>query len=125
MTTVVSPHEATESGDRRVPWSPRAWSQALYLAGGVPAQLAVLLIPWALAGWIGRWSFWSWPQWTVWLAGLAVMFLLMPVLTRIHRHRLRVTAGIEIPPQPPRPDWLTASGIAAAVRSQATWRQAG
>jgi signal transduction histidine kinase len=125
MATVVPPHEATGSRYRRVPWSPRAWSQALYLAGGIPAQLTVLLIPWALVRWSGRWSFWSWPQWPVWLAGLAVMFLLIPVLTRVHRHRLRVTAGIEIPPQPPRPGWLTADGIAARVRSQAAWRQVG
>jgi signal transduction histidine kinase len=53
------------------------------------------------------------------------MFLLVPVLTRVHRHRLRVTAEIEIPAQEPRPDWLTPQGIAAAVRSQAAWRQAG
>jgi signal transduction histidine kinase len=125
MATVVPPYEATGSGYRRVPWSPRAWSQALYLAGGIPAQLAVLLIPWALVRWSGRWSFWSWPQWPVWWAGLALMFLLMPVLTRVHRHRLRATAGIEIPPQPPGPGWLTADGIAARIRSQATWRQAG
>jgi signal transduction histidine kinase len=125
MATVVAPHEATGIRYRRVPWSPRAWSQALYLAGGIPAQAAVLLIPWVLVRLSGRWSFWSWPQWPLWWAGLAVMFLLMPVLTRIHRHRLKVTAGIEIPPQPPRPDRLTPRGIAAAVRSQATWRQAG
>jgi signal transduction histidine kinase len=125
MATVVTPHEATGIRYRRVPWSPRAWSQALYLAGGIPAQLAVLLIPWALVRWSGRWSFWTWPQWPVWWAGLAVMFLLMPVLTRVHRHRLRATAGIEIPPQPPRPDRLTPGGLAAAIRSRATWRQAG
>src|SRR5262249_16402699 len=105
--------------------SPRAWSQALYLAGGIPAQLTVLLIPWALVRWSGRWSFWSWPQWPVWLAGLAVMFLLIPVLTRVHRHRLRVTAGIEIPPQPPRPGRRTAGGIAARGRSPAGRRQGG
>src|SRR5215471_12365698 len=118
MATVVAPHEAIGSRYRRVPWSPRAWSQALYLAGGIPAQAAALLIPWLLArrDGHGRWSFWSlsWTQWPVWLAGLAVMFLLMPVLTRMHRHRLRVTAGIEIPPQPPRPDRLTPWGISAA-----------
>src|SRR5262249_44780701 len=88
MATVVPPQQATGSGYRRVPWSPGAWSQALYLAGGIPAQLALLLIPWLLVRWSGRWSFWSWPQWPVWCAGLAVMFLLIPVLTRVHRHRL-------------------------------------
>ena len=29
---------------RRVPWSPRAWSQAFYLAAGIPAQLIAALI---------------------------------------------------------------------------------
>jgi signal transduction histidine kinase len=129
MATVVAPHEAIGSRYRRVPWSPRAWSQALYLAGGIPAQAAALLIPWLLARRDGHggWSFWSlsWTQWPVWCVGLVAMFLLMPVLTKIHRHRLRVTAGIEIPPQPPRPDRLTPWGIAAAARSRATWRQAG
>ncbi len=33
---------------RRAPWSPRAWRQAVYLAGGIPAQLVVLL---PLAAW--------------------------------------------------------------------------
>jgi len=37
---------------RRVPWSPRAWSQALYLAAGIPVQAFLAL---ALVGVI-RWS---------------------------------------------------------------------
>jgi signal transduction histidine kinase len=53
------------------------------------------------------------------------VFVLVPVLTGIHRHRLRVTAGVMIPPQPPVHDGLSARGIAAAARSRATWRQLG
>jgi signal transduction histidine kinase len=59
----------------------------------------------------------------LWVAGLLLIFLLFPVLTRIHRHRLRTTAGIEIPPQPKRRGLLTWRGLEAVVRSQSTWRQ--
>lgn len=109
-----------------MPWSPRAWGQALYLAGGIPVQAIGALILIALIGWTGKEA----PQHRVefvilWLAGAALLFLLSPVLTRIHRHRLRVTAGVEIPPEPGRQSVLTAQGLAAAVRSQATWRQLG
>jgi signal transduction histidine kinase len=124
--TAVIPQRATPARRyRRVPWSPRAWSQALYVAAGIPAQLLPLVIPFAVAHWTTRWNFWTWPQLPVWLAGLAAVILLIPVLTGIQRNRLRVTAGIEIPKQPPRPDWLTLDGIVAILRSQATWRQLG
>ena len=116
---------APARGYRRVPWSPRAWGQALYLAGGIPAQLAGLLIVFALLRWPGRFDFWVGPLWVLWLLVAAVALLLVPVLTWIQRHRLRVTAGIEIPPQPRRPDWLTRDGITETLRSQAYWRQAG
>jgi signal transduction histidine kinase len=128
MTTVISQRatpQAPARRYRRVPWSPRAWGQALYLAGGIPAQLLALVIPFAVIHWTTRWNFWAWPQLPVWLLGLAAIILLIPVLTGIQRNRLRVTAGIEIPKQPPRPDWLTLDGIVAIVRSQATWRQLG
>ena len=50
MTTALAPHRgAPARGTTAVPWSPRAWGQALYLAGGIPAQLAALaiaLVPW-------------------------------------------------------------------------------
>jgi signal transduction histidine kinase len=58
----------------------------------------------------------------LWLAAIALIFLLAPVLTRVHRHRLRTTAGVEIPPQPRR-DLLSWRGLVDAARSQATWRQ--
>jgi signal transduction histidine kinase len=122
MTTVVADRGASAGRYRRVPWSPRAWSQALYLAGGIPAQLAGLLVLVAMVRVTGRWALWTWP---LWLLGLAAVFLLVPVLTAIHRHRLRVTTGVEIPPQPRLANRLTPHGIAAAARSQATWRQLG
>ena len=126
MTTVIPQRAAlTTRRYRCVPWSPRAWGQALYLAGGIPAQVLGLVIPFAIVRWTTRWDFWTWPTWPVWLAGLAAIFLLIPVLTGIHRNRLRVTAGIEIPRQPARPDWLTLDGIVATLRSAATWRQLG
>ena len=49
MTTVMPQQAAPARGYRRVPWSPRAWGQALYLAGGIPAQLAGPLIVFAPA----------------------------------------------------------------------------
>ena len=108
-----------------VPWSPHAWGQALFLAGGIPVQLAVAALPFALMRAFGRWNWWAWPQWPAFLAGVAALLLLLPVLTQIHRHRLRAATGVDIPPQPPgRYPWLSARGIAAAARSQATWRQA-
>jgi len=128
MTAVTSQRatpQAPARRYRRAPWSPRAWGQALYLAGGIPAQLLALVIPFAVIHWTTRLDFWAWPQLPLWLAGLAAIILLIPVLTGIQRNRLRVTAGIEIPKQPPRPDWLTLDGIVAIVRSQATWRQLG
>jgi signal transduction histidine kinase len=125
MTTVMPQQAAPARGYRRVPWSPRAWSQALYLAGGIPAQLAAPLIVFALLRWPGRFDFWVGPLFVLWLLVAAVALLLVPVLTWTQRHRLRVTAGIDIPPQPRRPDWLTRDGITETLRSQAYWRQAG
>ena len=52
-----------------------------------------------------------------------MIFLLTPWLTRINRHRLRTTAGVEIPPQRKWRGLLTMPGITAVVRSQSTWRQ--
>ena len=125
MTTVMPQQAAPARGYRRVPWSPRAWSQALYLAGGIPAQLAAPLIVFALLRWPGRFDFWVGPLFVLWVLVAAVALLLVPVFTWIQRHRLRVTAGIDIPPQPRRPDWLTRDGITETLRSQAYWRQAG
>jgi signal transduction histidine kinase len=133
MTTLMSHGDTLPRRYRRVPWSPRAWSQLLYLAGGVPAQVFALVL--VLSPWV---SFA--PSWhhlfvhrhtgkltaaVLVLLTLAIVFLAVPALTAIQRHRLRATAGVEIPPQPPMPGRLTKSGISAAVRSDATWRQLG
>ena len=106
-----------------MPWSPRMWSQALYLAAGIPAQLIAPLI---LLGVI-RWALVMNPRGIarlalLWLACAVVIAVLVPALTRVHRHRLRATAGVDIPPQPKR-GVLTWRGIAEVARSQATWRQ--
>jgi len=102
---------------RRVPWSPGAWRQALYLVGGVPAQivaLSVVLVP-----------IFTVHRWPLSLLALVAVFIALPVLTRVQRQRLRATAGVAIPPRPAIPDRLTLRGIAATARSRATWQQAG
>ncbi|MGH3212058.1 MAG: histidine kinase [Trebonia sp.] len=123
--TVDRQHQAPARRRRRVPWSPRAWGDALYLAGGIPIQVAAPLI---LFGLISVTLAAQGPRadvWVtiLWLAGTALIFLLTPTLTRINRHRLRTTAGVEIPPQRKWRGLLTVPGVTAVVRSQSTWRQ--
>jgi signal transduction histidine kinase len=118
---------------RRVPWSPQAWRQALYLAVGIPAQLIALFI--ALAWTYGlRWRLnWFpavWPVtwgrlWPLAPVGLIAVFLAVPAFTGMQRYRLRATAGMEIPPQPAIEHRLSPVGIAVAARSPAAWRQLG
>jgi len=107
---------------RPAPWSPRTWAQALCVAGGIPMLAVTLLVPVLLLSGPAH-------HWTVWilavLLDVALALLLTPVLTRIHRSRLRVTAGVEIPRHARRPDWLTPNGFTAALTAPATWRQAG
>ena len=90
--TAIAPHQdAPARRHRRVPWSPRAWSQALYLTGSIPALLAMPLIialPWYAVGsptaalvFFGQL-----------LAVLALALLAAPLLTRLHRSRLLATA---------------------------------
>jgi signal transduction histidine kinase len=74
------------------------------------------------AHWSVLWHGLPGPLWALWLV---VIFLLAPALTQVQRHRLRATAGVQIPPQPPMPSRLTVPGLVAAARSQATWRQIG
>jgi len=115
---------APERRHRPVPWSPRAWGQALFVAGAVPAQV-VWVVPFLL---IVRAFIKESGAHLHWLALLALLplALLLPALTWIHRHRLRATAGVTIPAQPLGVSgWLSAGGIAAAARSQALWRQVG
>jgi signal transduction histidine kinase len=59
------------------------------------------------------------------LVSLVLAFLALPLLTRMHRSRLRTTAGVDIPPHPITPDRLSLDGIIASARSRATWRQLG
>jgi len=124
MATLVANRDAPARRPRRVPWSRRAWGEAFYLIAGIPAQAVGLLIPYLLVRVSVRGSWWwgSW-EWPVWLAGFAIVFLAFPLLTWLHRHRLRVTAGVEIPPQPAIPHRLSVQGIATAARSPAVWRQ--
>ncbi|MGH3173152.1 MAG: sensor domain-containing protein, partial [Streptosporangiaceae bacterium] len=131
--TALAPHRDAPIRRRdRAPWSPRAWSQVLYLTGGIPALLTaplIVLLPcWALftPSWgdlLGR------PHWgklsPLVLLCLAAAFLAMPLLARIHRHRLRATAGVVIPPQPIMPNEPSVTAIRTMLRSPATWRQAG
>lgn len=116
---------------RRAPWSPRAWRQAVYLAGGIPAQLAVMLplVAWVLDRYHLRWVQgvpvrWG-KAWPFLLIGLAIAFLALPLLTRMHRHRLRTTAGVDIPLQAPMAIRWSLAGLAGYVRSPATRRQLG
>ena len=123
--TVDRQHQAPARRRRHVPWSPRAWGEALYLAGGIPIQSVAPLI---LFGLISATLAARGPRAAVWLmilwlAAGALIFLLTPWLTRINRHRLRTTAGVEIPPQRKWRGLLTVPGVTAVVRSQSTWRQ--
>ncbi len=94
---------------RRPPWSPRAWRQTLYLTGGVPALLVVPGL--VVAGFAAK------PRWALPLAFLVAAFFAAPLLTWIQRHRLRTTAGVDIPPvRRPR-------GVVAIARSESWWRQ--
>ena len=98
---------------RPVPWSPRAWSQALYLTGGIPALLAGPAL--VAAGFTHP------VKWPLPVLALVVVFLALPALTAMQRHRLRTTAGVGIPAQRP---W-TRTGLIRYARSPGTWVQFG
>jgi signal transduction histidine kinase len=113
--TALAPHRDAPIRRRdRAPWSPRAWRQALYLTGAIPA-LAVVPLLLVVAGLAIR------PRWVLPLLVLVVALLAVPQLSRIHCHRLRATADVAIPPQPIMPNGLNV----AAIRSPNTWRQVG
>jgi signal transduction histidine kinase len=120
MTALVANRLAPARRQHRVPWSPGVWRQALYLTGGIPAWLVAPLVVTLLGLHVhpGGVVVVLWP-------GLVLVFFTLPLLTGIQRHRLRVTAGLVIPSQPVIRRRLSLSGIAAAARSQATWRQIG
>jgi len=122
--TVDKQHPVPPRRHRRVPWSPRAWGQALYLAGEIPVLIITPVILVLLARATARSNLNGvdgLQLLLLWVVVTAGIVLLAPVLTRVHRHRLRTTAGVEIPPRPRRQ--LTWPGLVATVRSQATWRQ--
>jgi signal transduction histidine kinase len=131
MMALLSPGDARALRHRRVPWSRRAWGELLYLVGGIPAQvaaLAILFLPWWAAAppnWGGggplarQWG----SRWPLPLLCLALVFLAVPLLTWLHRQRLRATAGVDIPPQPRIPKRLSRDGLRTTARSSATWRQ--
>ena len=120
MTTLATRPDGLAPRYRRVPWSPAAWRQALYLTGAIPVQLAalaVILVPVLAARRL---------IWVVPITVLAVVvFLALPVLTWIQRHRLRATTGLNIPARPGIPDRWSGPGLVATARSRATWQQAG
>jgi signal transduction histidine kinase len=117
----------------RVPWSPSAWRQAVYLAEGIPAQLIALFIvlAWTYGlRWRLNWFPVVWPVtwgrlWPLAPAGLIAVFLAVPALTAMQRYRLRAAAGVEIPPQPAIERRWTKAGLLSYARSPATWRQLG
>src|SRR5207302_449185 len=117
MAALVQRRDAHSRLYHRFPWSPRAWAQLMYLAGGIPAQLAVPLL--VVAGFLVK------PRWLLPLLFLVLAFLAVPMLTQIQRHRLRVTAGTEIAPQPRIEDRWSVPGMVAYARSPATLRQLG
>jgi signal transduction histidine kinase len=126
-TVVVMTAIATQAPTRwrqRVPWSPRAWSQAFYLTAGIPALLAMPLIILLPVYAVGS------PSAVLVLCGqvladLVLVLLAAPLLTRLHRHRLQATAGVEIPPQSFFPNGLSLDGILTTARTASTWRQLG
>ncbi len=119
MTALALRPEAPDRLRHRVPWSPRAWRQALYLTGGIPALLAVPLLV-ALPAYAGGLH----PV-RLLVPSLVLALAVVPLLTRLHRHRLRVTAGAEVPPQSFLPNGLTFTGLLTAARTGTTWRQLG
>jgi signal transduction histidine kinase len=128
MATVVDTQHMPPGPERQRrprPWSPRAWQQALYLAAAVPALLGWLIVPYLLLRGFKEWGLGNWPVWPVALvAAFYALLLLLPVLTQVHRHRLRVTAGIAIASHPKgQYRWPSRRALSSAARSQAAWRQ--
>ena len=119
MTALTHRDDPPAQRYRRVPWSPAAWRQTLYLVGGTPALFAAPIIVAAAP------VFKVHPKWPLSLLALVAVFLAVPLLTWIQRHRLRTTAGVVIPPQPVIPDRLSPRGSVTAARARATWRQVG
>jgi signal transduction histidine kinase len=121
------PH-VPERQRRPVPWSPRSWRQALYVAAAIPAQLLVA-VPFAICVLaIVNPSFPATHLKTVLLGVLATavtLLFLLPPLTWMQRQRLRATAGVTIARHPAgRYRWGSPRAMVSAARTQAMWRQA-
>jgi signal transduction histidine kinase len=131
VTTLARRSIAGAPGYRLALWPPRALSKIPYVCAAIPAQLAGLLVPVIFGYWTRDWAMSRWPLLAgqplhlLWLVETGAVFLAVPTLTRMDHHRVRVTAGVEIPPLPAIPGRLSAQGISAAARSRATWRQLG
>ena len=117
MTAIAPARGASIRRRDRAPWSPRAWRQALYLTGGIPALAAVPLLL-TVGSTAGR-------RWVLPTLFLVIALLAVPLLTRIHCHRLRTTAGVAIYPPPIMPNGLSVASIQQALRSPVIWRQLG
>ena len=118
MTAVAPARYAPTRRRDRAPWSPRAWRQALYLTGAIPALAAVPLLMVIGAAAVR-------PRWALPLLFLVLALLAVPLLGTIHRHRLRATAGVAISPPPIMPNGLSVAALQQAIRSPLTWRQVG
>src|SRR3984957_19506475 len=110
MAPTLARHQ--QARPRPVPWSPDAWRQALYLTGSIPVLLAAPVL--VAAGFLRP------PKSGLVLTAPIGVVLAGPVLTALQRHRLRITAGVDIPPQ--ENGW-TKAGLFGYARSPATWRQ--
>ena len=110
MTALVAPRLAPARRQHRVPWSPRVWLQALYQTAGIPALLVAPLVVVLSGVKIGPGH-----VKVDLLPGLAIVFLAVPLLTAVQRHRLRVTTGVVIVPQPVIARRLSGPGIVAAA----------
>jgi signal transduction histidine kinase len=118
MTAVAPARDAPTRRRDRAPWSPRAWRQALYLTGAIPALAAVPLLMVVGAAAVR-------PRWALPLLFLVLALLAVPLLGTIHRHRLRATAGVAISPPSIMPNGLSVAALQQAIRSPVTWRQVG
>jgi signal transduction histidine kinase len=128
MNTTVSRQQAVPAWrqrQRRVPWSPPVWGQVVSLAGAIPVQLTGALLPLILVLGTRAAEPSAASLLLIWLlAAAAMIFVLSPALTWVHRHRLRTTEGMRIPP-PPRRNLRTWEGQKALLSARSTWRRLG
>jgi signal transduction histidine kinase len=97
------------------PWSPRAWGRSILLTGGVPAlAVAPTLVIVAI---ITHWHV------LPWILLIVAELAAVPLLTRLHRYRLRSTAGVDIPAPQPVPRGMMFDETIAAVRLRGYLRQ--